>query len=141
MTSLQLSIFAHIQYISNYIKEKSNAHLKGFLITTATNFIFGITLSIIAMANPVTVQRLPIEALKVLEAGLFFFLFLFIKIRITIRIIKRAKDPANYHLSHFGKKVYKESIATKPEVAIYLITMPFTLLIGAYFIARILDLN
>lgn len=131
--AFQVSIFIHILYLSSYLSNKSSRALKGFLLTTITDMILGMTLAVCVMIYPWTVRQLKLDIILTIESGLFFSFMVFVKARITVRIFKRAKDPENYHYNYFGKKVYSGAIVTKKELAVYFLTIPFTLFIGAYF--------
>lgn len=134
---LQISIFIHIQFITAYIIQKKNSSLKGFLVTTITNFIIGMAMLIVMLDDPDVLKRFKVEPMMVVESGLAFFFLLFIKIRITVRVIKRVKNPDFYDISFFGKKVYKLDVVKKSELAIYILSMPFTLVTGAYFLVNV----
>ena len=111
--------------------------MKGLLITGFAIFSIGLLTLIILMNTSDVVKKFKMEKMMVLESGLIFFFLLYIKGRITVRTIKRANDPDFYDISFFGKKVYRPNVVKKSELAIFLLTMPFTLICGAYFIANI----
>jgi len=73
-------------------------------------------------------------------AGLVLFVILFLKIAVTIRILKRTKDPAFYTLNYFGKKVYEKGIVRPSEFITIILSMPFFLLVGSYFVARLINM-
>lgn len=137
LISLQLSIFVHALFIAAYIAEKSDRSFRGFLVTTSSNFITAMVMVVMMMQTPEIVRRFRLEPMLLLESGLVFFFLLFVKIRITVRVIKRAMNPENYDISFFGKRVYKQTILKKSELAVYFLTMPVTLITGAYFIVNI----
>lgn len=136
LVALQLSIFIHALFIGAYLSEKSDRSFRGFLVTTVSNFLIGMVMLIMMVQTPEIVRKFSFKPMMVLESGLVFFLLLFVKIRITIRIIKRFMNPEYYDLNFFGKKVYRPGIVKKSELAIYYLTMPFTLFTGAYFLAN-----
>lgn len=135
--SLQLSIFMHALFIGSYISEKSNRSFRGFLVTTFSNFMIAMAIMIMMMKTPEIIRRFRLEPMLLLESGLIFFFLLFVKVRITVRIIKRAMNPDNYDINFFGKRVYKQTIVKKSELAVYYLTMPITLIAGAYFLVNI----
>jgi hypothetical protein len=73
-------------------------------------------------------------------SGLMMIIMITIKASIIRNIWKRAKDPANYHFNFFGKKVLDSKAVLQEEVFIFLFTVPFFLLAGAYFFARLVNL-
>lgn len=135
--SLQLSIFIHALFIGAYISEKSDRSFRGFLVTTFSNFLICMVMLIMMMKSPDIIRRFSLKPMLLLESGMIFFFLLFVKIRITIRIFKRVMSPDSYDINFFGKKVYKQTIVKKSELAVYFLTMPFTLMTGAYFIVNI----
>ena len=137
LISLQLSVFIHGLFIASYITEKSERSFRGFLVTTFSNFLIGMTILVMMMKTPEIIRKFSLEPMLLLESGLVFFFLLFVKIRITVRIIKRATDSANYDINFFGKRVYRQTIVKKSELAVYFLTMPFTLITGAYFLVNI----
>lgn len=135
---LQLSVFAHVGFISSYVKSKSTSSFRGFLATTFTNFTITAVMVIMLMQTPQIIYKFKLELILLVEAGLVFVLLLFVKIRITVRIIFRSRNPMFYDINFFGKKVYKSTIISKGEVAAYILTMPVTLFAGAYFFVKLL---
>ncbi len=134
---LQISVFAHILFIVSYISEKSGASFKGFLFTTLTNFIIGISILILMVKDADVVRRFTHGPVLFIESGLVFVLLIFLKIMITIRIYKRIKAPGSYDITFFGKRVYKKNVVKKGELAAYFLTLPFTLISGAYFLVNL----
>lgn len=67
-------------------------------------------------------------------------IMIMIKAGIIRNIWKRAKDPTNYHFNYFGKKVLDSRVVLQEEVYIFLFTVPFFLMSGAYFFARLVNL-
>jgi len=72
-------------------------------------------------------------------SGIIMFIALSVKIRIFIKIYQRSKDPANYHTNYFGKKVLHSTVVSKFDLMIFFGTMPFSLIAGAYFIAKLIN--
>jgi hypothetical protein len=136
--ALQTSIVIHIYCLIGYISTKQMAYFRYFMITVITNMILCISLAAIVMNDQRVLQGINMEAVYILESGLVFVYMMTIKIRVTVVIIKRLRDPKNYHFSHFGKKIYNTSIVNFQEVATYFITFPFTLMAGAYFVVRMM---
>ena len=93
---------------------------------------------VMLMQTPQIIYKYKLEFILLVESGLVFILLLSVKIRITLRIFLRSRNPEYYDINFFGKKVYKQKIISKGEVAAYILTMPVTLFAGAYFFAKIL---
>jgi hypothetical protein len=136
--ALQTSMFIHIYCLVGYISSKKMEYFRYFMITVATNVFISIIIAMIVAVDPRMLKGIKLDVVWFLEAGLIFIYMMAVKIRITWIIIRRLKDPVNYHLNHFGKKIYNTSIVNFQEVMTYFVTFPFTLMAGAYFVVRIM---
>jgi hypothetical protein len=134
---LQISFFAHLYFIVAYIGKKDDTSFKGFLVTCITNIFLGIFLTVWVLINPRELKVFNIDRMLFLESGLIFFFMLYVKYRVTKRIYLRTKDPAHFHYSYFGKKVIDASAVTGQDVMTYFLTLPLTLICGAYFVAKL----
>lgn len=136
--AVQTSLFIHIYCLVGYISTKKMEYFRYFMITAVTNMLLSIALATIVMTDSKLLRGIRLDVIYVLEAGLIFIYMMTIKVRIIVIIIRRLRDPNNYHFSHFGKKIYNTSIVNFQEVATFFITFPFTLIAGAYFVVRVL---
>jgi hypothetical protein len=136
--ALQTSIFIHIYCLVGYISSKNMAYFRYFMITVVTNVFISIIIAFIVAMDPRMLKGIKLDVVWFLEAGLVFVYMMAVKIRITYVIIRRLKDPVNYHLNHFGRKIYNTSIVNFQEVMTYFVTFPFTLMAGAYFVVRMM---
>ncbi|HNW28172.1 MAG TPA: hypothetical protein PKN50_06845 [Spirochaetota bacterium] len=136
--AVQTSLFIHIYCLVGYISTKKMEYFRYFMITAVTNMLLSIALATIVMTDSKVLRGIRLDVIYVLEAGLIFIYMMTIKVRIIVIIIRRLRDPNNYHFSHFGKKIYNTSIVNFQEVATFFITFPFTLIAGAYFVVRVL---
>ena len=134
---LQISILVNIQLIISYFAGGKKGSLKRVFAAASVNFLIGIILLAIMMFAPDVVSKFQIQSMTVPESGLLFLLLVFIKTRIAVRVFKRVKDPDYYDISFFGKKVYRLNVVKKSELAVFLLSMPVTLVAGAYFIVNI----
>ena len=134
---LQISILVNIQLIISYFAGGKKGSLKWVVAAASVNFIIGIILLVIMMFAPDILSKFQIQSMTVPESGLIFLLLVFIKTRIALRVFKRVKNPDYYDISFFGKKVYRLNAVKKSELAIFLLSMPVTLVAGAYFIVNI----
>ncbi len=134
---LQLSILVNIQLLISYFSSGKKRNLKGVYAAAAVNFVTGIILLSFMVFAPDVVSRFELQSMTVPESGLLFCLLVFIKTRIAVRVFKRAKDPDYYDISFFGKKVYRLNVVKKTELAVFLLSMPVTLIAGAYFVVNI----
>ena len=106
---LFFSFLTHIVSLFNYVTKKSERSLRYFIKTAISNVV------------------------------LILIFTLIVKIRIFINIYKRSKLPENYHLNFFGKKVLHSTVVNKMEIVIFCGTMPFFLISGSYFVARLVN--
>lgn len=134
---LEISFFFHFYFIISFIIKKEDRSFRGFLYTAITNIALGIFLAVFILINPQEVRALKLDRILFVESGLIFWMMLFIKFRIGIRIYRRTKDPLHYHYSYFGKKVIHASAVTSTEMLTYFLTLPLTLICGAYFIVKL----
>jgi len=102
-----------------------------------SNIILAGACIVLFMSKPDMLHEVDVPRLLWLMSGFIMFMTLGVKIKIFIKIYRRAKDPDNYHLNFFGKKVLHSSVVSKMEMAIFFGTMPFFLMSGAYFMARL----
>jgi hypothetical protein len=134
---LQISILVNIQLVVSYFKSEGKGSLKSVIAAASVNFLIGIILLVIMLFAPEVVSAFKIQSMTVPESGLIFCLLIFVKTRIALRVLKRVKDPDFYDISFFGKKVYRLNVVKKSELAVFLLSMPVTLIAGAYFIVNI----
>jgi len=122
-----------------YVISRGKRSFRGFVITAGTNMFIMIGLSIVAFKRPDLVQNLDLSFLLWILSGFVLVVALLMKIIIFIRVYRKTKQPEYYHLNYFGKKVFHKGLVTKAEFLIVLITMPFFLLIGSYFVAQLIN--
>ena len=138
---LIISVFFHIAFIILYLIQKKKSWFYLFLITAITNIIPAIILIIIVFNNPNVINSIKIAHLFWLFSGFLMVFFLGLKVSIFINIYKKSKNEENYHLNYFGKKVYNEKLVTKLEYNFLMLSIPFFVLSGAYFIVRLIKYN
>ena len=137
---LFLSFTIHILIVVLYVSKKSKSLFYAFIITALVNISIGMALSIVAMSNPELVQRTNAKFILWILSGFTMTLLLIIKIYFFRNIYLRTKDPAMYHFNYFGKKVYNKGLVKQYEYATIFLSMPFFLLLGAYFMARLINI-
>lgn len=137
---LILSFAIHIVIIISYIQTRSAKRFRWFLITAGINAMLCVVLSLLAFMKPELVRAMKIDIFFWLASGFIMVILLKIKIYFFVKIYRRTKDPKNYHINYFGKKVYESTIIKQYEFAALLLSIPFFLLLGAYFVARLINL-
>jgi hypothetical protein len=121
----------------SFISKKQDKDFRGFFITAIVNIFMAIFIAFLIILYPGQMRQINIDKILFFESGAIFFVMLFVKMRITVRIYKKSKDPSNYHFNVFGKKVLHKNVATPQDVMIYFMTLPITLISGAYFIVKL----
>jgi len=139
LIALFLSFLGHIFALVTYVTRKSERSLRTFIKTTISNVILAGTCIVLFMSRPDLMFEVDVQKLVWLMSGFIMFTTLGVKIRIFIRIYKRAQNPEHYHVNFFGKKVLHSSVVNRIELAIFFGTIPFFLMSGAYFIARLVN--
>ncbi len=134
---LQISLIVHVYFMVSFISKKEDRDFRGFFITTIINIFMAIFIALVIILHPSQLREINIERLLFLESGAIFMVMLYVKMRITVRIYRKAQDPENYHFNVFGKKVLHKNVATPKDVMLYFMTLPVTLICGAYFVVKL----
>ncbi len=134
---LLMSFTIHLLILIFYLLNKTTTLFIWFISTSFSNILIGMILAIVAIKNPERIRMMNIEFIFWVLSGFISLFMLCIKIFIFSRIIKRRRDPSLFHLNFFGKKVYSVKTVKNYEVAILILSMPFFLIFGAYFIAKL----
>jgi hypothetical protein len=123
-----------------YLASKAMTYYKIFLGTFIINTILMVTVSIFAFRDPASIYRVNMKFVLWVLSGFVTFIIIFIQTGTMIKIYVRAKDPENYTINFFGKKVYEQGIVKKYEFFMFVITMPIFLFVGSYFFARLFNI-
>jgi len=137
---LLISFLVHINFILKYIIKRENVYYKGFIVTIFINFIIAGILIVIALSKPELIRDLDMTILVWVLSGVIMTMLLLMKISIFRNIYKRSKLPEHYHLNFFGKKVLHGTVVKPAEIVLFFGSIPFFLIAGAYFVARIINL-
>ncbi|MCP4132377.1 MAG: hypothetical protein GY754_15505 [bacterium] len=133
------SFSTHLLFVILYVAQRSKKSFNGFVITGGSNVLIMISLSIVAMSKPEFIQEIDLAFILWVTSGIVMCGTLILKINVFRKVHKRTKDPNFYHMNHFGKKVYKEDLVKKSEFLTMILSIPFFLLIGAYFVAKLIN--
>lgn len=136
---LFISFMTHIVSLVNYVTKKSEKSLKNFIKTAISNVVLSIVSIVLVFKRPDLIAKFDFIFVTWVMAGLIMIFTLIVKIRIFVNIYRRSKLPENYHLNFFGKKVLHSTVVTKMEIVIFFGTMPFFLMSGSYFMARLVN--
>lgn len=139
LITLSFSFCLQIFVIVQYLMSKSMTFYMIFLGTFIINTILMVIISIFVFREPASINRVNMRFVLWLLSGFISIILLLLKISTIVKIFKRSKDPANYTINFFGKKVYEQGILKKHEFAMFVITMPIFLFVGSYFVARLIN--
>jgi hypothetical protein len=137
---LLVSFFSHLASIIFYIINKSNKVFNFFISTLITNMCLSMGLIIFALRHPELIRNLNIRLIMWVLSGIIMVITLFIQAGVFRIVFRRSRNPEFYHYNYFGKKVYEDDIIRKSEFFSFVISLPFFLIIGAYFVARLINL-
>jgi hypothetical protein len=139
LIALFLSFAIHILSLINFVTKKSDTAIKVFVATTMSNVMIAGACIIVIISRPETLHEVDVIKVAWILSGIIMFIALTLKIRIFIKIYKRSKDPNNYHVNYFGKKVLHSTVISKFDLMIFFGAMPFLLISGAYFIGKLIN--
>jgi hypothetical protein len=139
LIALFLSFLGHIYSLVTYVTTRSERSLRAFVKTTMSNIMIAGACIVLFMSRPDLLFRVDVPKLLWVMSGFIMLVTLWVKIKIFIRIYRKAQDPENYHINFFGKKVLHSSVVSRIELAVFFGTIPFFLMSGAYFIARLVN--
>jgi hypothetical protein len=140
LISLSFSFCLQMLVIVQYLSTKSESYYRILLGTFIINTVLMIITSVFMFKTPVHFYNLNIKLFMWIVSGFVLLILLFLKITIFMRVYKRSKDPAFYTLNFFGKKVYAKGILKNSEFVSIILSMPFFLIIGSYFVARLINI-
>lgn len=140
LITLSFSFCLQIFVIVQYLASKGMTYYKIFLGTFVINTILMVVVSVFAFRDPASIYRVNMKFILWMLSGFITIIIIFIQIGTLIKIYLRAKDPVNYTINFFGRKVYEQGILRKHEFAMFVITMPIFLFAGSYFIARLINI-
>ncbi len=135
---LLFSFTFHIIIIVLYIKTRDNKFFYWFIATVILNMLIAGLLIVVTLSKPQLIRELNLKMFFWLLSGFFTFLLLGIKMLIFRNIYLRSKNPKWYHVNYFGKKVYEKGIVKQIEFLGVFSTLPFFLIIGAFFVSRLI---
>ncbi|HOP62976.1 MAG TPA: hypothetical protein PK358_12160 [Spirochaetota bacterium] len=140
LISLVFSFCFQFLLIALYLSNKSEKYFRALLGTFIINTVLMVIISVVAVSNPADVYRINIKYVMWIVSGIILFFIILLKISIIMRIYRRSRDPEYYSINFFGKKVYEPGVVKPKELFAFVASFPFFLFIGAYFIARLINL-
>ena len=140
LITLSFSFCLQILVIIQYLSTKSESYYRTFLGTFIINTILMVITSIAIFKDASSLLAVDIKFILWIVSGFVLIFILFIKISTIMKVYRRTKDPQFYSINFFGKKVYEKGIIKPYEFLTLILTMPFFLMVGSYFIARLINM-
>ncbi|HNX24506.1 MAG TPA: hypothetical protein PKG60_10695 [Spirochaetota bacterium] len=140
LITLSFSFCLQILVIIQYLSTKSESYYRTFLGTFIINTVLMIITSVAIFKDSSSLAAIDIKFILWIVSGFVLIFILFIKISTIMKIYKRSKDPQFYSINFFGKKVYEKGVIKPHEFLTLILTMPFFLMVGSYFIARLVNM-
>ncbi len=140
LITLSFSFCLQILVIIQYLSTKSESYYRTFLGTFIINTILMVVTSVAILKDASSLLAIDIKFILWIVSGFVLIFILFIKITTIIKIYKRSKDPQFYSINFFGKKVYEKGVIKPYEFLTLILTMPFFLMVGSYFVARLINM-
>ncbi len=139
LIALFLSFLGHIYSLVTYVTTRSERSLRAFVKTTMSNIMIAGACIVLFMSRPDLLFQVDVPKLLWVISGFVMVITLWVKIKVSLSIYRKAQDPKNYHINFFGKKVLHSSVVSRIELAVFFGTIPFFLMSGAYFVARLVN--
>ncbi len=140
LITLSFSFCLQILVIIQYLSTKSESYYRTFLGTFIINTILMVITSVSLFRDSSDLVSIDLKLILWIVSGFVLIFIVFLKISTIIKIYKRSKDPLFYSINFFGKKVYEKGIVKPHEFLTLIFTMPFFLMVGAYFLARLINM-
>lgn len=137
---LLMSFCIHIFFLVLYVTRVQKKHLQWFINTAVTNILLAGCITFLVAWKPTLIRNVDPAFTLWLISGLVLIITLGLKISLFKRLYRNMQDPKNYHLNFFGKKVLHPGAVSKVDMLVFFMTMPFFLMAGAYFVARLVNL-
>jgi hypothetical protein len=122
-----------------YVIDKEKKYLRGYLVTSVLNIGIALSISVLVMMQPQLLMKLDFKLMLWLMSGVILVVMLYVKISILKKIYRRCQLPENFHYNFFGKKVLHPAVVKQYELVTFFVSIPIFLLIGAYFVARLIN--
>jgi len=136
----QISLIAHIYFLVYYFLSKKYKLFKWIITTAISNSLYACGISLLVIFNLGMHENLDFDFLLWLQSGIIMIIMICIKSFLLWNIYLRYKHSENYRYNYFGKKILHSTVNNSNEIYIFLITSPFFLFGGAYFLARLFNL-
>ena len=138
LSLLSISSASHIFFLIAYVRSHDESYLRKFLDTAVINVILACACIFIGIFRPALVRAIDGPTLMWLISGIIMGLMALLQASIFMKVRARAQLPEYYHYNYFGKKVLNPSILKGVDVLLFFLSLPFLVVAGAFFVARII---
>ena len=140
LLTLLISISLHIFFLFGCIRISVNKYLKPFISTAVSNALVTVTMIYIILKWPRSIYQIDFSIFLWLFSGVIMLGMLIIKIQVFRKIMRGDKEVTEVQEDPSGKKVYPSPDINQKDLALFMLSMPFFLFAGAYFIAKLISL-
>ncbi len=133
--SIVFSLFLLTQY---YLKEDQKYH-RWLKKSIRWDIALAAITGILFLVTPTLFHELDISLLNLIACGFIMMLMLNIQVQICINIYRESHPPANTQDNESKGEISHRKMTPEKELGIFLGTIPFLLLSGAYFIAKLIN--
>lgn len=137
---LIVSFLLHMRFLMGYVSTRRKSFIKWFFVTAGFDIIISIVLILLALLDPDQVRQINLKLTLWAGAGIISMAVVMVQATILSRILKRMKDPDNYHYNVFGKKVMHSSVVRPEDIVFFMGSIPFFLFTAAYFTSTLIRL-
>lgn len=139
LSLLSISAAAHIFFLIQHVRTRDEGCLKKFLNTAVINVIIACACIFIGIFQPAMIRDIDGSTLMWLMSGIIMMLMALLQVSIFMKVRARARLTEYYHYNYFGKKVLNPSVLKAVDVLLFFLSLPFLIVAGAYFTARIIS--
>jgi hypothetical protein len=138
LSLLSISSASHIYFLIAYVRSHDESYLRKFLDTAVINVIIACACIFIGIFSPALIREIDGPTLMWLMSGIIMGLMMLLQVSMFMKVRARARMPEYYHYNYFGKKVLNPSVLKAVDVLLFFLSLPFLVVAGAYFVARII---
>jgi hypothetical protein len=137
LSLLSISAAAHIYFLIMYVRTRDEGFLRKFLDTAVVNVIVACACIFIGIFSPAMIRDIDGPTLVWLMSGIIMMLMALLQVSVFMKVRARSRMPEYYHYNYFGKKVLNPSVLKAVDVLLFFLSLPFLIVAGAYFVARV----
>lgn len=136
---LEICIVTILHLLSLYFLKKEKKYRRWLIWLLSLIIVFTLIIYCQLRSDKLLLDKFDLSFSIWLLSGFIMTYAIYIKVKIAVRIILRRIKGEYYHYNIFGGKVINQSYVSNSEFKLFLFTIPFFLLPGSYFVARIIN--